>query len=140
MTNRVFLLVAVAGLLAACSTDDGDHDTTGRSVGTTARSDPYVELYASLCGVTASSQAGDADAARDAFFDRVHQPLHDLARDVAAKDRRVAAALHEAKQQAESGLRSHSPASGALARLTRAAHDAVSVVTSAPAACPEGAA
>jgi hypothetical protein len=47
---------------------------------------------------------GHPPAPRDTFFDRVHQPLHELAADAARADRAAAARLLESKQALERDL------------------------------------
>lgn len=85
------LLVTAAG---CAGTGDG-----GSAV---SRDDRYVRLYQGLC--QALAQASQPDAAREIFFDRVHQPLHQLAADATDADRAVAAKLLEAKQAVERDL------------------------------------
>lgn len=48
--------------------------------------------------------ASDPAAARRAFFDEVHRPLHELAAEAAGADRAAAARLHEAKAAFEREL------------------------------------
>ena len=54
-----------------------------------------------LCDATTSVERGQLPAARVAFHNRVHAPLHRLAADVAERDRSVAAGLLEAKEEVE---------------------------------------
>lgn len=87
----VVLLVAVAG---CGGNGDAGSATTG--------DDPYGGLYQGLC--RARAEASQPDSARATFFDRVHQPLHELAADTAGADRAAAARLLEAKQAVEGGF------------------------------------
>ncbi|MGH9242945.1 MAG: hypothetical protein ACRD29_01230 [Acidimicrobiales bacterium] len=50
--------------------------------------------------------AGDALQARTIFFDRAHEPLHQLAADVGDDDRGIEGRLLEAKQRVEADLTS----------------------------------
>lgn len=95
MTRWRTLGVALAVLAStACGRDD---DATSAAP---VRS--YDGLYQGLCAARAS--ATRPDAARQAFFDRAHQPIHELATAVAREDRAVAARLLEAKQAVERDL------------------------------------
>ncbi len=66
--------------------------------------DPYSPAAAGLCEATAETQAGNGDEARRLFYDIVHQPLHDLAAEIAQVDRTLAARLLEAKESVEFAL------------------------------------
>lgn len=63
-------------------------------------------LIPDLCAMrdTVAAPGRDASPARTMFFDRVHEPLHELARDLSTEDRTQAARLLEAKQVVESLL------------------------------------
>lgn len=109
----VVLLVLAAG--CAGNGDDGSP---------TSNDDPYAQLYQGLC--QARAQASQPEAAREIFFDRVHQPLHDLATEAAGGDRAAAAKLHEAKHAVERDL-ADDPESlrGDLDRLAEATRRAI---------------
>ena len=81
--------------LGACGGD-------GVSASATTRGDLYAALYQGLCQTRV--RAARAETARDTFFDRVHEPLHQLANDVARTDRAAAARLLEAKEAVERDL------------------------------------
>lgn len=91
------VLLALSLPLAACSTDDENPGTQ----------DEFSVAADGLCRTAAV--ADDLAAARSVFYDTVHQPLHQLADDAAAEDRRAAAALLEAKQRVESALDTADP-------------------------------
>lgn len=92
---RTLGVVAVVLVAGACGTDD---DAT--SAATPAR--PYDSLYQGLC--VARARASQPAAARTAFFDSAHQPIHELAAAAARDDRAAAARLLEAKQVVERDL------------------------------------
>lgn len=124
-TLGVLLLVTAT----ACSANGKDTSA--------ARPAPYAGLYQGLCVARAS--AARPTAARRAFFDRAHQPIHELAAVVAASDRATAGRLLEAKQSVERDLAAEATAlAGDLDRLLAAASRAI-VVTGQPAPqpCPE---
>ncbi|MFP5319172.1 MAG: hypothetical protein ACLGI2_12890 [Acidimicrobiia bacterium] len=93
--------------------------------GSTASSDdPCVRLYQGLC--QARAEASQPEAAREIFFDRVHQPLHQLAAEAAGADRAAAAKLLEAKQAVERDFADDPELlPGDLDRLTEATRRAI---------------
>ena len=111
-------VVAVVLLVVAAGCGTGDERSTA------SNDDPYAQLYQGLC--QARAQASQPEAAREIFFDRVHQPLHELATEAAGADRAAAAKLHEAKQAVERDL-AHDPESlrGDLDRLAEATRRAI---------------
>lgn len=120
---RTLGVVAVVLVGGACGTDD---DAT--SAAPPAR--PYDSLYQGLC--VARARASHPAAARTAFFDRAHQPLHGLAAAAARDDRAAAARLLEAKQVVERDLAGDaSGLAGDLDRLLDATGRAV-VATGRP--------
>ncbi|MBW3548955.1 MAG: hypothetical protein KY452_12610 [Actinobacteria bacterium] len=122
-------LVVLATVSAACGGgDQGPDQSTGR----------YGSTYEALCQASEAARQGDAEAAERVFFDRAHQPLHQLAAEVSDIDRTVAARLHEAKAATEAGLNGDDNAE-ALARLTdatRASLEAIDHPTPPP--CRQG--
>ncbi len=116
-TSGVVLLVLAVG---ACGTDD--------NAASPAR--PYDSLYQGLC--VARARATQPAAARTAFFDRAHQPIHELAAAAAREDRAAAARLLEAKQVVERDLAGDaSGLAGDLDRLLTTAGRAI-VATGQP--------
>ncbi len=95
--RRADAVLAFAVVLGACG-------------GGQARSKPVVEqpgteLVTSLCDATGRAGAGDPAAARLVFFDRAHQPIHELAAaHFAGPDRAAAAHLLETTQRVEADL------------------------------------
>jgi hypothetical protein len=120
MKRRVALVVAVL-TVTGCA----DSATTRSPSPESAHRSQHEAVHAQLCQVAASAVAGDQSGTRGRFFDRIHQPLHDLAADVAAVDRSVAAELHHAKQAAEAELRAGRLGHRELERLADAAARAV---------------
>lgn len=108
-------LALAAVLLAACGGDDGDGD------GPTARqSAVYQEAAVALC--TARDQARtDVKTARTTFYDRSHDALHDISRDLDPVDRAASGRLLEAKQRVETGLDADPPPAGLVADLQQLA-------------------
>jgi hypothetical protein len=90
--HRFILAVVVLVSAAACG-GDGPPPSADAGAG------PYDALYGGLC--QARAQATQPGVARETFFDRVHQPLHELAADAAGGDRAAAARLLEAKEALE---------------------------------------
>lgn len=69
-----------------------------------ASSSASSALVVALCTARDDARHGDAAAANREYYDHAHQPLHDLAAQVSATDRAVAARLLEAHQVVESDL------------------------------------
>ncbi len=67
-----------------------------------------VDAEAGMCAARASAVT-DPAAARAAFFDRAHDPIHAVARGLEDVDRPQAAELLEAKERVESGLDTRPP-------------------------------
>lgn len=111
-------LVVASLLLVACG--DGSDRSSGRPSPST--SVDGERIVGALC---AAREAADEDpaAARRAFLNGAHGPIHDLARDVAEVDRAVAASLHEAKQRTEAAVEDAS-ADGSLAAALATLTDA----------------
>ena len=120
MLSRPRPLVAGVAVLAAlssvgCGGDDPAREarppapspsaptTTAQSAGA------YGAAFGGLCAARASA-ATDVNAARSTFYDRSHDPLHTLARDLEPVDRVLVARLLEAKEAVESDLRGERPA------------------------------
>lgn len=87
---------AVLVLSAAACGPDASSTSAGERAG------PYESLYQALCVTRA--RAPQPDAAGEIFFDRVDQPIHELAAVAAQEDRAAAARLLEAKQVVESAI------------------------------------
>ena len=102
-----------------------------------AKPAPYAGLYQGLCEARAS--AARPAAARNVFFDRAHQPIHELAATVARSDRATAGRLLEAKQAVEHDLAGDATGlAGDLDRLLVAASRAiVAAGQPAPQPCQE---
>lgn len=105
--------IVVTSSLAGCGKE------TGRAMPST-----YAAMYDGLCA--ARAQASNAAAARDLFFDRSHQPIHELATETARRDRAVAGRLLEAKQTVEHDLAAGGASLGAdLDRLLAVSRGAI---------------
>lgn len=141
--TRVRLLGLVGGLLAlvgvgvvvlAVAGDDGSPSPAVESL------DRYGPTHAGLCSARSAARSGDVAAARGAFFDRAHQPLHELAAEATARDRFAAARLLEAKEAVEAGLGQAAPSLASdLDRLLTATVSAVDAIGDPrPQSCPEG--
>lgn len=130
------VLVAIGGavaLAAALRRDDSPARAPDSSPAATFRA-----ARDGVCSAAAGARGGDVTAARDTFFDRSHQPLHDLAAAAQRTDRAVAGRLLEAKAAVEAGLedaKSSLPADlDALATATGRAMGTVGGVDPGP--CP----
>lgn len=99
--------------------------------------DPYASAASGLCDASARAEMGELDMARQAFYDTAHQPLHDLAAEVAEVDRGLAARLLEAKESVESGLESDgSDLAASFHTLVVAADEALRATDHNPMPCP----
>lgn len=83
-------VAALAALLAGCG--GGDEGTS-----------TYARAHAGLCAAAAEVRTGSALDARATFLNRSHSDLHQLAAELAEKDRAVAARLLTQKQAVEAG-------------------------------------
>lgn len=83
----------------------------------------YPAAVEGLCEASRVAE-DDPERAHDLFFDEAHATLHVLADEVADRDRTAAAALLEAKQEAESSLSSPETSGEALRRDLDALVDA----------------
>lgn len=92
-------MVLVVLLLGACSASP-----TTRDEAATAANDEGMDLVTAVEGVCVARDEALAspEQAASVFLDRSHDALHRLADDVASVDRRIAAAVLEAKQRVES--------------------------------------
>lgn len=102
-------LAALAVLLASCG---GDGSSVAR-----AREDRFRGAAQALCTAVAqvaASAEADVTAARSTFYDRSHDVLHEVARDLEPLDRVTTARLLEAKQRVEAGFDTSPPDPGGL--------------------------
>ncbi|HEX2064101.1 MAG TPA: hypothetical protein VHE80_06740, partial [Acidimicrobiales bacterium] len=83
-----------------------DRDAGSRHV---EASGDYARAYAGLCTARSAARSGEVASAGNAFSDRAHQPLHELAARAAERDRAAAGRLLEAKQAVEGDLAQGSP-------------------------------
>jgi hypothetical protein len=101
--------------------------------------EPYGPAQQGLCRALAQARAGRPDGARREFFDSAHAPLHQLAAEVAERDRPAAAHLLEAKAVVEGDLATPTPALAAdLERLVAATAAAVKTTGAPSVPCPKG--
>ena len=120
------ILIAVMSSAAACG---GDSNPTG----------PYQAAALGLCEASMKAETNDVDAAGVEFYDTAHQPLHDLAAEVAEVDRALAARLLEAKEAVESGLETRETELGESFRaLVAAADEALTATGHSPSPCASG--
>ncbi len=87
--------------LAACAV------TIALAAACTSTAAAPTGLLVALCDAAA---APDVDTAREAFDVRAHQPLHELADELATVDRAAAAALLQSKFAVESAIAGQDPA------------------------------
>ena len=97
LLGGVLGIVAVAAAVGAFAGSDDGPSGPGDGPSFTAARD-------GLCQAADAARSGDALAARAVFFDRSHQPLHELAAAAQERDRAATARLLEAKERVESGL------------------------------------
>jgi hypothetical protein len=140
------LLTVAAVLLPACGSDEPSADTAGTSPTASATSEspppspslsgepsptttpsptsegtgPEGVALIALCEVETDLEQGDIDQAAATFEDEVHETLHELADQLEAVDRKVAAALLVAKAKVEAGFADPSVQAPALRRAVEA--------------------
>lgn len=123
------VLIATATLMVgsvACSSSPDDNSATMEIRGERVSVTQLRGVVDALCEAS-DEVARDAEAARTIFFDRAHDPLHDIAAAAEEVDRPSAARLLEAKQAVEANLeamRAPELASD-LGRLIAATRDAL---------------
>jgi len=97
-------VIATLGISMAISNCSGSGDRQpGEDVGR------FASARGGVCQAAEAAGDGDAAGAKTIFFDRSHQPLHELAAAAQERDRGVAARLLEAKERVESGFENDSP-------------------------------
>lgn len=102
LLGGVFAIVLVGAAIGAIArSGDGGSDPM--------RGPSFAAARDGLCQAGQAASRGDAAGARAVFFDRSHQPLHELAAAAQERDRAAAARLLEAKERVESGLEKPSP-------------------------------
>lgn len=104
-STRRRIVGALAGVVLACVAVVGALAVSGSGSGSTTPR--YAQtLVPDLCALrtTVAETGAIAGPARSMFFDRLHEPLHALARDLNTQDRAQAARLLEAKQVIEALL------------------------------------
>jgi len=99
------VLGAVAVIVAIMAFSGADDRPTGEG-GTRSA---FGSARTALCQSADAARQGDARRARVVFFDRVHDPLHELAAAAQERDRGAAARLLEAKERVETGLEDAAP-------------------------------
>jgi hypothetical protein len=136
------VLITAAGLLmlwgSACSSAPGETPATIEIRGERVRVMELQGVVDALCD--AKDAAGrDPEEARMVFFDRAHDPLHDIAAAAEEVDRSSAARLLEAKQTVEAdldGMAGPELASD-LGALVAATRDALKQLSVSVAGCDE---
>lgn len=124
MTGRSAVTTAVVFVLgmaaAACGVAGEGRPAPGPAEsGPTVASRPLVAGAQGLC--LARKQADtDVQSVRATFYDRAHEPLHTIARDLERVDRTLAARLLEATQAVEADVNAQIPPPGAEAMVPAA--------------------
>ena len=98
-------VLAIVAVGAAISALTGGLDGTSQP----PRSSTFGPARDGVCQAAEAARTGDERRARALFFDRSHQPLHELAASAQERDRAATARLLEAKARVESGLEKESP-------------------------------
>jgi hypothetical protein len=132
----ISVLIATATLTlggAACSSSPNDNPATMEIRGERVPVTQLRGVVEALCEVE-DEAARDPEEARTIFFDRAHDPLHDIAAAAEEVDRSSAARLLEAKQAVEADLEAIAAPEvasdlGALIAATRGALKDLSVST-----------
>lgn len=97
LLGGVLAIVAVAAALSALSGPSDRSSAPGAGPS-------FESARNGVCQAAESASHGDPAGARATFFDRSHQPLHELAAAAQERDRAAAARLLEAKERVETGL------------------------------------
>jgi hypothetical protein len=104
--SLISVLIATASVMVgsvACSSSPNDNAATMEIRGERVPVTQLRGVVEALCEAD-DEAARDAEAARRIFFDRAHDPLHDIAEAAEEVDRSSAARLLEAKQAVEADL------------------------------------
>lgn len=117
MVARATVAASVILAVSACG-GSGGASTTARSTTSTAVAASLASGVEGLC-LARSQAAGDPPAARGTFYDRSHDAMHTIARQLEAVDRALAARLLESMQAVEADLSTQSPAASSAADLGR---------------------
>jgi len=133
----VSAVATTAAALIACGSSGNDErtlDVSGERVATST----LREIVDGLCAARGRAPE-DREAARAAFFGRVHEPIHTLAKAVQVTDRQAAGQLLRAKQAVEADF--GDPAGGGdldgdLARLAEETVQALKIVDIEAKPCP----
>jgi len=116
------VIAAALGLNALFGTNDGPARPSGRAPS-------FASARDGLCQAAAAADRSDVAGARAEFFDRAHQPLHELAGAAQTQDRAAAARLLEAKARVEADISAASPSLGvSLAALADATGQAMAAI------------
>lgn len=104
--SRRPLGLLLGGVLAIVAVGAAISALTGGLDGTSPPPRPpsFRSARDGVCQAAEALRTGDARRARALFFDRSHQPLHELAAAAQERDRAATARLLEAKGRVESGL------------------------------------
>lgn len=100
-------LLIAAGVSVAVVAVAFDHDDPAPETPADGRA---AEARNALCEAAMAVRQQDGATARQIFFGRAHQPLHELAAAAQEKSRAAAAALLEAKAKVETGFGLEPPA------------------------------
>jgi hypothetical protein len=127
-TAGIFFLL----VLIACGDDQSQASSSDRNEG-------WRQAVSAVCAAAAQADS-DREAAKDLFFDKAHDALHDIADVVTKKDREAAARLLEAKNLVELRLDMTTKSlQGDLEELARRTDHALEILDVKPVGCVEGA-
>ncbi len=112
--TAVAAAAALAAALSACGGSGGNRraggtTSPGDATSSTAVAAPVVAAVEGLC-VARSELESDAKSVRATFYDRSHEALHTIARQLDPVDRGLAARLLEAKEAVEVDVSAQPPA------------------------------
>lgn len=129
-------LLVAAGISVAVVAVAFDHDAPAPKTPALGRA---AEARDALCEAAMAARQRDGATARQIFFGRAHQPLHELAATAQDQSRAAGAALLEAKAKVETGFGLEPPAASLgedLDVLARETGRATAVAGSDPGPCP----
>lgn len=117
MAGGAIVAATLVLAVSACG-GSGGGSPTARPTTSTAVGASLASAVDGLC-LARGQVAGDPAAVRGTFYDRSHDALHTIARQLEAVDRSLAARLLEAMQAVEADVSSQSPAASSAADFGR---------------------
>ena len=110
----VFLAIGLGSLSSSSSSSNSNGtsvkgEVVTRAAPTTVPATPNQAMVIGLCASLLAANSGDAQQAKNDFYDTAHQRLHELASETIAVDRQAAATMLQSKERVEADLENSSP-------------------------------